>query len=536
MNYKMNHVLAFGILFLIMACATVEKKQEKPSKPNIIFLLSDDQRDNTFGAMGHPIVKSPNVDKLINNGIRFSNTYVAEPICASSRASLFTGTYERVNGIGFTSVYSLTENQWEESYPELLRKNGYYTGFIGKFGVEYYTFKGKASEKFDYWKAHDGWSKFWPKGLENCAIYADSKEDIITSIMGESIEDFLQKTPDDKPFCLSVSFSVPHGSQIMSMHPESELAEICLEPANKYEKLKGTEFYDTLYRDNVVKIPEETAKDPYQFIPEFMLDQQKGRATQTYIYDYNTVSCNEHYIRYYQQISGMDKVIGDMVKSLKEKGLDKNTVIIFASDHGLLMGEYGMGGKALLYDLASKIPCFIYDPRLPENKRGQDIKELVSSLDITSTILDYAGIKSPDVMQGTSLTPLISGTDKDWRQELFLESFFTGRDNPFCEGIRKGDWKYIRMYRGGFWGYKETDLDFKNKKPGYEQLFNLKDDPKEMNNLIKKFEGSELLAELRGKTGNYANEMNSTRVNYKETHSIALRKKNKKKKVEKNKK
>ena len=226
----------------------------------------------------------------------------------------------------------------------------------------------------------------------------------------------------------------------------------------------------------------------------------------------------------------MDKVIGDMMRSLKEKGLADNTIIIFASDHGLLMGEYGMGGKALLYDLASKIPCFIYDPRLPESKKGQNIEELVSSLDLTSTILDYAGIKSPKVMQGTSLTPLINGNEKNWRKELFLESFFTGRDNPFCEGIRKGDWKYIRMYRGGFWGYNETHLDFKNKKPDFEQLFNLKEDPKEMNNLIEQYKGSKLLAELRNKTANYANTMNKTREDYKQTHEIALRKKKKNKK------
>ncbi|GAA4237882.1 sulfatase [Postechiella marina] len=515
-------------------CTLFSYGQQKKVKPNIIFLLSDDQRDNTFGAMGHPIVKSPNVDKLINNGVRFSNTYIAEPCCSPSRAAFFTGMHERVNGIGFTSSYSLTEAQWVESYPELLRENGYYTGFIGKFGVEYYTFKGNASEKFDYWRAHDGWSKFFPKELENCKAYSNSKEEIITPIMGESIEQFLEKAPKGKPFCLSVSFSVPHGSQIMSMHPENWDAQICKVPANQNEKLEGHPFYDTLYRNVDVEIPEETATNPYKYIPLHMIDQLKGRATQTYIYDYNVDSCKEHHIRYYQQISGMDKVIGDMMKSLEEKGLADNTVIIFASDHGLLMGEYGMGGKSLLYDLASKIPCFIYDPRLLEGQKGQTITNLVSSLDITSTILDYANIKSPEIMQGKSLIPLIHGEDIGWRDELFLENFFTGRDNPFCEGIRMGDWKYIRMYRGGFWGYNEADINFKNKQPGFEQLFNLKDDPKEMHNLIKQYEGTNLLSELRRKTANYANTMNNTREKYKETHQIALRKQRKNnKKVEK---
>lgn len=334
-------------------------------------------------------------------------------------------------------------------------------------------------------------------------------------------------SPRDKPFCLSVSFSVPHGSQIMSMYPENREAEICKIPANQYLPLIGNPFYDTLYRNVAIKIPAETATDPYIYIPKNMLDQNKGRANETYIYDYDTISCKEHHIRYYQQISGMDKEIGDMMKSLEEKGLAENTIIIFASDHGLLMGEYGMGGKSLLYDLVEKIPFFIYDPRMPKEKRGKTISILVSSLDITSTILDYAGVQIPKEMQGKSLLPLIAGNDKNWRKELFLENFFTGRDNPFSEGIRMGDWKYIRMYKAGFWGYKESDIDFRGKAPGFEQLFNLKKDPKEMNNLIKDYEGSKILETLRNKTKKYAEDMNETRKIYKESHDIALRKNNK---------
>ena len=516
-------VLALICSFSPFANAKKQKSLEaSSSRPNIIFLLTDDQRDNTFGAMGHPFGITPNVDKLINNGVRFSSTYIAEPVCSPSRTSFFLGVHERVHGIGFTSSYNLTENQWESSYPELLRNNGYHTGFIGKIGIEYYSFKGEASIKFDYWRAHDGWAKFWPKGLENCKEYEDSKENIITPIMGESIEEFLQQAPKDKPFCLSVSFSVPHGSQIVSMYPGKTYAEICMMPANKYPPLKGHLFYDMLYRDFEMPIPNDAATNPYIHIPLEILDQTQGRATQTYVYDYETVSCKEHHVRYYQQISGLDKVIGDMVQSLKLKGLSDNTVIIFGSDHGLLMGEYGMGGKALLYDLVSKIPCFIYDPRLPESRKGQTIDNLVSSLDITSTILDYADVEIPDVMEGRSLVPLIKGETEGWRDELFLESLFTGRDNPFCEGIRFGDWKYVRMYDGKL-GYVEGDIDFSKRKPEFEQLFNLKDDPKEINNLVKQYEGSVILATLRRKTANHSSEMNKKREEYKQDYTIELR-------------
>lgn len=482
-------------------------------KPNIIFLLSDDQRDNTFSCMGHPWAKTPNFDKLIKGGVRFSNTYIATPTCSPSRVSLFTGMSERVHGVGFSSSYKLTDEQWEKSYPALLRKNGYYTGFIGKIGIEYYTFKENVAEKFDFWRGHNGWARFFPKTAKNCTAYYNSNEDIITPVMGESMEYFLDSIPEDKPFCLSVSFSVPHGSQIQSMYPESKAAGELMLPANENPKLKGNPFYDELYRDFEIQIPEETATDPYRFIPKSIMDQSKGRANKTYKYDYNLVSCKEHYIRYYQQITGLDHVVGELVASLKQRGLAKNTIIIFGSDHGLLMGEYGMGGKGLLYDLTAKIPCFIYDPRLPKAKRGRDIKNFVSSLDITKTILDYAGIKAPSEMEGTSLKPLVNGENINWRKEIFLESLFTLRDNPFCEGIREGDWKYIRMFDGVV-HFKEADVDFSGRKPDFEQLFNLAEDPAEKYNLINKYEGTKLLGQLREKCSKYSDEKNEKRNKY----------------------
>ena len=126
------------------------------------------------------------------------------------------------------------------------------------------------------------------------------------------------------------------------------------------------------------------------------MDQDKGRRNQTYFYDYDREICHEHHIRYYQQITGLDQVIGRMVETLKKKGLDKDTIIIFASDHGLLMGEYGMGGKGLLYDLTAKFPCFVNDPRLPKDKQGKTIDKLVdlSSASIEATVKNEAAINS----------------------------------------------------------------------------------------------------------------------------------------------
>lgn len=324
---------------------------------------------------------------------------------------------------------------------------------------------------------------------------------------------FFESAPSDKPFCLSVSFSVPHGSQNMSMHPWDK-------PANDNPKLAEHPIYGDLYRDIDFKIPAQTAEDPYKFVPKALMNQQ-GRI-KTYIYDYSREGCREHHIRYYQMITGMDKAVGTLLEALQEKKVLENTIIIFASDHGLLMGEYGMGGKALLYDLATKIPCLIYDPRLPQTQRGRTINQLAVSIDVTSTILDYAGIEPPAEMQGQSLVPLVEGADIAWRDAVFLENLYTGRDTPFSEGIRKGKWKYIRMY-DGVTPYREQDVDFSGRPPEFEQLFDLARDPQELDNLVTKMEGSEVLAKLRELCAEESIRLNQRRTEYMKSCSVTPR-------------
>ena len=202
----MSRSFLFFLPLLFLSGSCQQEGETVPDLPNIIFLLTDDQRDNTLGMMGHPWVHTPGLDRLMSEGIRFSNTYIAEPTCSPSRVAIFTGMHERVTGVGFTSSYELTEAQWEKSYPALLRRAGYHTGFIGKFGVEYYSFRGRASEKFDFWRGHDGWTKFFPKDFDgnSCRPYHDADGVIITPIMGESIQMFLDSLPANKPFCLSL--------------------------------------------------------------------------------------------------------------------------------------------------------------------------------------------------------------------------------------------------------------------------------------------------------------------------------------------
>jgi arylsulfatase A-like enzyme len=512
---------ALGILATGLLLSTASAAQN--ARPNIIFLLTDDQRDNSLGAMGHPFVKTPHLDALLRNSVRFRNAYAPTPVCSPSRVSYFTGLTERVHGVGFSSSYELTEAQWERTYPALLRRDGYYTGFVGKFGVEYYAFRGGAAAKFDYWWGHDGWTRFLPKDTAGPSTkpYHRAKADTITPIMGEAMSEFLDRAPAGRPFCLSVSFNVPHGSQTSSMHTGYPEWSRMTRPANENPALKGTPFYDTLYRDIGLRIPEETGTAPDRLIPRFILDQDKGRNT-TYGYNYDRATNREHHIRYYQTITGLDHVIGGLLADLKRRGLDQNTVILFGSDHGLIMGEYGMGGKELLLDLSAKIPSFIHDPRTPRDQRGRTLDHLVSGIDYTRTMLDYAGVSAPAEMEGRSLRPLVEGNTSGWRDELHLESLFSLRDNPFQEGIRTARWKYIRMY-DGVNQFLEKHVDFRGRAPEFELLFDLAADPGERTNLAADPAHAAVLAELRAKVAAESVARNERRTAYVRTFPPAPR-------------
>ncbi len=487
---------------LICSCS----RQRTPERPNILFLLTDDQQAPALGVMGHPIVQTPNLDRLAREGVLFRQMHVTDPTCSPSRTTFFTGQYERVHGVGFSSTHRMTQAQWAQTYPALLRQAGYYTGFIGKFGVEYYEFNSR--EKFDFWRAHDGWARFFPKPRDNCEIYRDSQQDIITPIMGESVERFLDSLPADKPFCLQVSFSAPHGSITSSMDVPDGNVDILnfamTQPANLLPAIAHHPIYGELYRNIDIPLPSTYTEDTGKYLPKRIYDPRKY-AAKVYAYDFTRERCREHHIRYYQCIRGIDEVVGGILRSLERRGLAGNTVIIFGSDHGLLLGDYGMGGKALLYDLTTRIPFLIYDPRLPADKRGRQLDELLLSADVAPTILSLAGVPVPGHMQGRDLTPLVNGTATEWRDAILTENLYIGRMNPFQEGVRTSRWKYIRYYvareqdlAGGKRLYNPV-LDLTTREPDFEHLFDLEADPGETKNLAGNPGYADVLRRLRGR-------------------------------------
>ncbi|MEO0415663.1 MAG: sulfatase-like hydrolase/transferase, partial [Verrucomicrobiota bacterium] len=352
----LSSCFVLAVLGLLFACFT-DRTQGAEERMNILFILTDDQRDNTFSGMGHPWIQTPHVDELLTRSTRFSNAYIAEPICRPSRASLLLGCHERVHRIGFSSSRKLTRKQWQGSYPVMLKAAGYHTGLVGKWHIN--QEKGlELDDLFDVFEGHNGHGKF----------LFDSKDESGNTIQvttnQKKTDDallFIDQAPKDKPFCLSLCYATPHSSKFRLMWRQFA------EPAFNNPDLTQHPMYGKSgpYRDLSITTPLASNPNPYDYIPRHVIDHDKGRNS-TYNFCYQPDMCYELHMRYHQMVTELDQVMGQLISGLKERNLTEKTLIIFGSDHGLLMGDYGMGGKGLLYDLASKFPCFIYDPTAPE--------------------------------------------------------------------------------------------------------------------------------------------------------------------------
>lgn len=466
-----NSIKAFVLGIALILTGTLSFAEDCPDRPNILFILTDDQRDNSFSGMGHPWVETPHIDDLLSQGVRFENAYIAEPTCRPSRAALMLGCHERINLQGFSSRRKMTKAQWADSYPALLQKVGYETGFVGKWHVVNDGFKFESL--FDYCEGHDGHGPFY---FEHTLPDGTKKAVTTNRHHTDNAIKFIRKERCHRPFCMSVCYATPHGSKVVKMHQPLD------RPASENERLKGHPIYGGKYRNQDIPYPLQKPEDPYDHIPKEVMNQDSGR-NKVYRFDYDPVMNKEHHFRYFQMVTEIDQMVGELVSELEKLDLAENTVIVYGSDHGVLLGEYGMGGKALLYDLASKFPCFIYDPAAPDKMRGISRKELVSSVDLTVTLLDYAGVKPGPYMTGRSLKPLVTGgpLKSPWREGLFLENMYTGRDTPLQEGYVDGDWKYIRCFKVPH-PYNQSDVVTQGRVPVFEMLFSLEDDPLEKNN------------------------------------------------------
>ncbi|WP_428655906.1 sulfatase family protein [Runella sp.] len=426
------------------------------TKPNIIFLLTDDHRWNALGAMGNKLIKTPNLDNLANKGTLFKNACVTTAICCVSRASLLSGQYMSRHRIeDFNTGFS--PNAWQNTYPMLLKKAGYQTGFIGKYGVG--VPKEQPAKAFDFWAGSDKpQPDYEMKDAQGNFIHHTDK-------VNGDIEEFLQTCSKETPFCLSVSFKAPH---IQDGDPRQFIVQ---------------QRYKTMYAQDSVPEPEKANPNYWNSFPDFFRTDRNIARERWYLQFANTKMYQESVRQYYRLISGVDEVVGNMLKSLQDKGLADNTVIIFMGDNGYYLGEYGLSGKWFGHAESIRVPLIIYDPRNSRLQRKTS-EQFALNIDIAPTILSLAGVKVPDQMQGINLEEMVTGKNKRLnREEFFYEHTFLGSPQlPKVEGIVRKDFKYMK--------YIEHN---------YEELFDLKKVPQETQNAAANPAYREKLDTLRQK-------------------------------------
>ena len=435
----------FGTFCATGSCLAADKK-----RPNIVLLLTDDQSYRSVGYSGNAQVRTTQLDRLAAQGVIFDAAYDTTAICMASRAQVMTGMYEYKTGCNF-SHGPLSADKWTRSYPVLLRKAGYYTGFVGKFGFavkpnaddpsNYHHNEDLPMDSFDEWYGWPGQGSYRTSDNECVARYADTYPHV-TRACGAASRDFIKNAElKDQPFCLSVSFKAPHGP--MSPDP----------------------FFDDVYAKTVWKEPPNYGEKGAAHLPE----QAKSGRQYLHINDFESDRYQTTMRKYNQLVYGIDYAVGMIRSELERQGVADNTVILFLTDNGYSCGAHGMGGKVLPYEEPSRSPMIIYDPRHPVSGKGTRIRSVCANIDMAPTVLDLAGVPIPEVMDGKSLMPLLENRANKVHDSILLINAW-GNAPTHSLAVVTDQYKYINW-------------PFAHGMESAEELYHLEEDHFEMVNL-----------------------------------------------------
>lgn len=429
------------------------------SQPNILLLYADDQRNHTLGCAGHPIVQTPNIDRLAEQGVRFENAFVSTSTCWVGRSSLFTGCYERRHLYKVTPG-PLNPELCETSYFAVLKDAGYRTGHLGK---EHVSIAEESAELM--WDVRQKITRRpYFKEMEDGSTRHE------TQILGDWGIEFLKEQPKDQPFCLQLSFNATH--------------------AEDGDKRPGIGHFpwpkvtDGMYEDQQMPLPPLNDSAIYEAQPDFL---KESINRQRFFWRWDTPEKYQTNMRaYFRMLSGIDHVVGRLVEQLEEQGLADNTIIIYTADNGYYLGDRGFAGKWTHYEQSLRVPLVVYDPRLPKTKRGRVLAEMALNSDLASTMIDLAGLPTPEAHTGRSLAPLLRGDEvSDWRKDFLCEFLAVPGTIPRWEGVRGNRMTYARYFVDG------------PEDPPYEFLFDLKNDPDQLTNLAEGEEEHPFLKRLR---------------------------------------
>jgi arylsulfatase A-like enzyme len=446
------------------------------SRPNILFIMSDDHAAHAMSCYGSRINQTPNLDRIAQEGMRFDNCFCTNSLCEPSRAGILTGTYNHVNGV--TTIGAHLDNRLE-NVAKILQRDGYQTAIVGKWHL------GQGAEHwptgFDYWNILQGQGPYFdPEMVCNGekVQYSGYTTDLITDLS----LDWLKERDPERPFFLMYHHKAPHRH----WEPDDKHAQL-YEDVDILEPPTFDDDYShraNAAREARMRVADDlTELDLKQPVPEGLTAaQEKSWKYQRYIKDY--LRC----------VASIDDNVGRVLDYLEEEdGVVENTIVIYTSDQGFFLGDHGWYDKRFMYEESLRMPFIIRYPR--EIEAGSVCEEMMLNVDFAPTWLDCAGIDIPDHMQGRSCRPLLAGaTPSDWQQSIYYRYWMhLSHHNVAAHyGVRTHRYKLIYYY-GDACGQPNT-VD-ERRDPEWE-LFDLQEDPCELNSVYGDPAYSEIVSDL----------------------------------------
>ena len=504
MSYRnLTQNIFMRLLLILLIFSSIVQAQ----KPNIIFIMSDDHDMDAIGAYRGSLIKTPHIDRLAREGLLFKKAFVGNSICAPVRATILTGQHSHMNGhIDNRSVFDTSKI----TLPKLLGKSGYQTAVIGKWHLR------SLPSGFDYWKVLPGQGLYFRPRVINMNYDTVTQEGYASDVITDEALQWMDQREKEKPFFLMLHHKAPHryffpplkyirafiskkipepstlyldttgrGSawkrQTMSILPDMKLcSDLKVDPAylagipHLAPDSADIAYYHAIFN----RIPEgerKTIKELYKIRGELLQKlKPSGKELlrlkyQWYMQDY--LAC----------VASVDENIGRVLNYLDKEGLANNTMVVYTSDQGFYLGENGWFDKRFMYDQSMQIPLLVRWPGI--TKPSSATSALVQNIDFAPTFLDAAGVQVPEWMQGISLKNVLQNAKAETgRDELYYRFYEEYADHTVLPhvGIRTKDHKLIYFYTVNEW-----------------ELYDLRKDPEELNNLYHKKEHAATAVRLR---------------------------------------
>lgn len=437
-------------------------------RPNVVFILTDDQRADTISISGeNPFLQTPNIDRLGKEGLYFPNAFCTTSLCSPSRASILGGLYAHSHGVtnNFTD-YPLDL----PTFPRQLQKAGYETAYIGKYHM------GEEDDSkrpgFDYFVTHKGQGKYFDTEFRFNGGESKVVPGYYTTVVTDMALDWLKKRSEDKPFMLFMGHKAPHSFYYPEPKYETAMDEVKVEypPTAFMLEDKPAWFKKRL--------------DTWHGIYGPLFDYRKNPPDRS---PEGVKAFAEMNRAYWETILSVDDSVGRVYEFLKDKGWLDNTIIIFTADNGILAGEHGMVDKRTMHEPSIRVPLVVRYPGLTPPNEPKVIEQQVLTIDFAPTIIELCGAQKLPKVHGRSWAKLAKGESSDWRDAWYYEYNYEKQFpyTPNVRGIRTDRWKYIRYPHGD--GGPDRHM---------AELYDIKADPDETKNLIKDPRHADLIKRL----------------------------------------